>query len=408
MKLKNSDNEKYIKAAIAAFCAIAAGLVLFFLIFRSDSVGKSIDGVIGILKPFLYGAVIAYILTPFCNRIRKGLLKVFGSDRQRLAEGLSIVLAMFLAVLIVSLLLLLVIPQLTDSIEQLSKTLPGKIQTGGKQVDQFVKDHPQLKTLWDQYGVQLQKKLTDWTQNGLPRIASKLIGSAATYLHQTFTLLKNLFLGFLVSIYILISRRRFGAQAKMLLHGLFPNRAARVIEKEIRYADKMFNGFLVGKIIDSAIIGLLCFIGCLVLHLESPALIAVIVGVTNIIPFFGPFIGAIPCALMLVIQNPVHALTFIIFVVLLQQLDGNIIGPRILGDSTGLSSFWVLFSILLFGGLWGVAGMIVGVPLFAVIYDIIRQLVSIGLGKHGRSGLEAAYKEEFHPELKAEEAKQKA
>ncbi|MBR3719643.1 MAG: AI-2E family transporter, partial [Firmicutes bacterium] len=301
MKLKNPDNEKYIKASIAAFCAIAAGLVLFFLLFRSDSVGKSIDGVVGILKPFLYGAVIAYILTPFCHRIRKGLLKVFGSARQRLAEGLSIVLAMLLAVLIVSLLLLLVIPQLTDSIEQLSKTLPGKIQTGGKQIDQFVKNHPQLKALWDQYGVQLQKKLTDWTQNGLPRIASKVIGSAASYLQQTFTLLKNLFLGFLVSIYILISRRRFGAQAKMLLHGLFPNRAARVIEKEIRYADKMFNGFLVGKIIDSAIIGLLCFIGCLVLHLESPALIAVIVGVTNIIPFFGPFIGAIPCALMLVI-----------------------------------------------------------------------------------------------------------
>lgn len=407
MKLKNPENEKYIKASLAGFAAIAAGILLFFAIFRSDALGQGADRIVGILKPFLYGAVFAYILTPLCNKIKGLLRKAFGKKHEKLAGGLSIVLAMLIAVLFVSLLFMLVLPQLVDSIEQLSKTLPGKIQDGGNRVDQFVKEHPQLQDLWKQYGTQLEIKLQDWTQNGLPRLAQKLLGSAAIYVQQTFTALKNIFLGLLVCIYILISRKRFGAQAKMLLHGIFPNRAARVIEKEIRYADKMFNGFLVGKIIDSAIIGVLCFIGCLVLHLESPALIAVIVGVTNIIPFFGPFIGAIPCALMLVIQNPVHALTFVIFVVVLQQLDGNIIGPRILGDSTGLSSFWVLFAILLFGGLWGVAGMIAGVPLFAVIYDIIRQLVSIGLGKHGRSGLEAAYKEEFHPELKAEETEAK-
>ena len=407
MKLKNPKNEKYIKASLAGFAAIAAGILLFFAIFRSDALGQGADRIVGILKPFLYGAVFAYILTPLCNKIKGLLRKAFGKKHEKLAGGLSIVLAMLIAVLLVSLLFMLVLPQLVDSIEQLSKTLPGKIQDGGNRVDQFVKEHPQLQDLWKQYGTQLEIKLQDWTQNGLPRLAQKLLGSAAIYVQQTFTALKNIFLGLLVCIYILISRKRFGAQAKMLLHGIFPNRAARVIEKEIRYADKMFNGFLVGKIIDSAIIGVLCFIGCLVLHLESPALIAVIVGVTNIIPFFGPFIGAIPCALMLVIQNPVHALTFVIFVVVLQQLDGNIIGPRILGDSTGLSSFWVLFAILLFGGLWGVAGMIAGVPLFAVIYDIIRQLVSIGLGKHGRSGLEAAYKEEFHPELKAEETEAK-
>ncbi len=432
MKLKNPDNEKYIKASLAGFAAIAAGLILFFLIFRSEALGRGVDKIAGILKPFFYGAVIAYILTPFCNRIKTGLLKVFGKDREKLAGALSIALAMLLAILIVALLFMLVLPQLVDSIEQLSKTLPGKIQEGGNRIDQFVNDHPQLQDLWKQYGAQWETKLENWTQNGLPKLAQKILGSAATYVQQTFTVLKNVFLGILVSIYILISRRRFGAQAKMLLHGIFPNRAARVIEKEIHYADRMFNGFLVGKIIDSAIIGVLCFIGCLVLHLESPALIAVIVGVTNIIPFFGPFIGAIPCALiavivgvtniipffgpfigaipcalMLVIQNPAHALTFLIFVVLLQQLDGNIIGPRILGDSTGLSSFWVLFAILLFGGLWGVTGMIVGVPLFAVFYDIIRQLVSIGLGRHGRSGLEAAYKEEFHPELKSEKTEAK-
>ena len=400
MKLKNPDNEKYIKASLAGFCAVAAGLILFFFLFRFGSVQGGFGKVMQILKPFVYGAVIAYILTPFCNRF----LRLFGKDfckaHPKLSEALSIVLAVVIACVIIAALFMLVIPQLWDSIEVLAQTLPGKIETAGRKIETLLAEHPQLQEAWDKYGVVLQEKLEKWVNTDMLGFAQKILGNAAIYVQQTAVALKNVVLGVLISIYILISRRRFGAQAKMLLHGIFPNRAARVIEKEVRYADRMFNGFLVGKIIDSAIIGLICFVGCLVLHLESPALIAVIIGVTNIIPFFGPFIGAIPCALMLLIQNPVHALMFVVFVFVLQQLDGNIIGPRILGDSTGLSSFWVLFAILLFGGLWGIAGMIVGVPLFAVIYDIIRQLVSIGLGKHGRSGLEAAYREEFHPEDK--------
>ncbi|MBR5981974.1 MAG: AI-2E family transporter [Firmicutes bacterium] len=400
MKLKNPDNEKYIKASLAGFCAIAAGLVLFFFLYRFSSVQGGFERVVQILKPFVYGAVFAYILAPFCNRYQKGLLKAFGGKHEKLASGLSIVLAVVIALLIIAVLFSLVLPQLLDSIETLSNTMPARIDAAGKKIEALLAAHPELQEAWDKYGVVLQEKLEKWVHTDMLDLAQKILGNAAVYVQHTAVALKNIVLGVLISVYILISRRKFGAQAKMLLHGIFPNRAARVIEKEVHYADRMFNGFLVGKIIDSAIIGVLCFLGCLILHLESPALLAVIIGVTNIIPFFGPFIGAIPCVLMLLIQNPMHALIFAIFVFALQQLDGNIIGPRILGDTTGLSSFWVLFAILLFGGLWGVAGMIVGVPLFAVIYDIIRQLVSIGLGKHGRSGLEAAYREEFHLEDK--------
>ena len=400
MKLKNPDNEKYIKASLAGFCAIAAGLVLFFFLFRFRGVQGGVDRIVQILKPFIYGAVFAYILAPFCNRYQKGLLKAFGGKHEKLASGLSIVLAVVIALLIIAVLFSLVLPQLLDSIETLSNTMPARIDAAGKKIEALLAAHPELQEAWDKYGVVLQEKLEKWVHTDMLDLAQKILGNAAVYVQHTAVAFKNIVLGVLISVYILISRRKFGAQAKMLLHGIFPNRAARIIEKEVHYADRMFNGFLVGKIIDSAIIGVLCFLGCLILHLESPALLAVIIGVTNIIPFFGPFIGAIPCVLMLLIQNPMHALIFAVFVFALQQLDGNIIGPCILGDTTGLSSFWVLFAILLFGGLWGVAGMIVGVPLFAVIYDIIRQLVSIGLGKHGRSGLEAAYREEFHPEDK--------
>ena len=171
---------------------------------------------------------------------------------------------------------------------------------------------------------------------------------------------------------------------------------AKIIEEEIRYTDKMFNGFLVGKIIDSAIIGLLCFAGTSIMGFEAPAFISVIIGITNIIPFFGPFIGAIPCGLLLLLENPMHCLYFIIFIFVLQQLDGNVIGPKILGNTTGVSSFWVLFAILLFGGMWGVVGMVIGVPLFAVIYDIIRKLVYRGLRKHKRESMITDYEEKYH------------
>lgn len=185
-----------------------------------------------------------------------------------------------------------------------------------------------------------------------------------------FNVLKNLFLGVLISVYLLVGRKTFAVQAKLLLCGVFSRRWADMIEEEARYADKMFNGFLMGKLLDSAIIGLICFVATSVMRFESAAFISVVVGVTNIIPFFGPFIGVIPCALLLLLENPLHCLTFLVFVVILQQVDGNLIGPKILGNTTGLSSFWVLFAILLFGGLWGIVGMIIGVPLFAILYDI--------------------------------------
>lgn len=401
MKLKNPDNEKYIKTSLAIFAALAASLALFFVLFRIQGVKDTLGVLHAILMPFIYGAVFAYLLAPLCNFLKEKLLKILGASHEKAAEAFSILLAVVIAGVVIAFLLMLVLPQFVDSIFQLAQTLPGTIMETGTKLSERVANHPQLNALWEQYGTDLQARLENWTKTGLPNLAQRILDSVAKSLQQTFTLLKNLVLGILVSVYMLASRKRFAAQAMLLLNGMFAPHAAQVIEREVRYADRMFNGFLVGKIMDSAIIGIICFAGCWLLHLESPALIAVIIGVTNIIPFFGPFIGAIPCGLMLLIQNPIHCLTFLIFVLVLQQVDGNLIGPHILGDTTGLSSFWVLFSILLFGGLWGFVGMVVAVPLFAVIYDIIRQLVDIGLGRHGRSELRTAYDEAYHPEKNA-------
>ena len=164
---------------------------------------------------------------------------------------------------------------------------------------------------------------------------------------------------------------------------------------EVLYADKMFGGFIYGKIMDSAIIGVLCYIVCAIVKFPSALLVSVIIGVTNVIPFFGPFIGAVPATLLILIQNPIKALWFVLFILILQQIDGNIIGPKILGNSTGLSSFWVLFAILLFGGLWGFVGMIIGVPLFAVIYDVVKKLVIHGLCRNDELEMLGTYHEAF-------------
>ena len=222
-----------------------------------------------------------------------------------------------------------------------------------------------------------------------------IVSGAAVGVLNVVTMAKNLIIGIIVAVYMLASRKRFVQQAKLVLYSIFKPRWAELIKEEVKYADKMFGGFINGKIMDSAIIGVLCYIGCLIFKFPSALLVSVIIGVTNVIPFFGPFIGAVPATLLILIQSHIKALWFVLFVLVLQQLDGNVIGPKILGNTTGLSSFWVLFAILLFGGLWGFVGMIVGVPLFAVIYDIIKKLVFHGLRRNGQLGQVETYHEEF-------------
>ena len=203
----------------------------------------------------------------------------------------------------------------------------------------------------------------------------------------------NFIIGIVISIYVLLGKETFIAQAKKLVYAVFPADRGNVIVATVRKANDIFGGFIIGKILDSVIIGILCFIGLSILQMPYTLLVSVIVGVTNVIPFFGPYIGAIPSAILIMLANPIQGLYFIIFILVLQQVDGNIIGPKILGDSTGLNSFWVVFAILVGGGLFGVAGMIFGVPLFATIYYITRKLTAWVLRKKGLPEETAAYTE---------------
>ena len=399
ISVNDNENKRYVKLGITGAAVLGAGIFCAFLLFKIQDILTGVQTVVNILKPFLYGAVIAYLLTPLCNKLEGRLHKLFAKKSERMKKFLSfaaVIISLLFALALVWMLFMLIIPQVWESIMKIADMLPGKIDDASKWIDNMLRNQPELKMYFDAVWKQVETGMESLMNPDMIQSIPKYLGGIGGQVMSVFSVFKNLFLGFLISAYLLASRKLFAAQAKLILHGIFADKWARIIEEEVRYIDKMFNGFFMGKIIDSAIIGVLCFIVTALLGFDAAAFISVDVGVTNIIPFFGPLIGAIPCALLLLLENPMHCLYFLIFIVILQQLDGNVIGPKILGNATGVSSFWVLFSILLFGGLWGIVGMVIGVPLFAVIYDVIRKLIYRGLKKHAHEKMIAQYQEVYH------------
>ena len=272
-----------------------------------------------------------------------------------------------------------VIPQISDSIVNISILFPKYKENFQEWFNNLTLKYPEVYKYLGNYIKENEAIIDNWTDTTLVPWLTQLASKSSVYLLTIFKALKDFIIGFIVSIYVLSKKELFKGQAKKIVYSLFNVKNGNIIIKNVRMASDKFAGFIIGKIVDSLIIGLLCFVGCQIMRMEYPVLLALIIGVTNIIPFFGPVIGAIPCLFLLLVINPLHALYFLIFVIILQQLDGNFIGPKILGSSTGISSFWVIFAITVFGGFWGVPGMIVGVPLMAVIYTLIQSALEIAL-----------------------------
>lgn len=391
--------KRYLKIGITGAAILASGILCAFVLFKMPVIISILKGITEILKPFLYGVVFAYLLAPLCNKIEEKLFQIFPKAKtkaRRFICFIAIVISLCVAIAVIWLIIMMIIPQVWDSVMKIIQMVPQKLIAVNNWIEHMLENQPELQAYFEEFSSQAESNIDSLLNVDTIQKVQSIINSLSVQLFGVLGVVKNIFLGLLISAYLLGSRKLFGAQAGLILHGVFSDKWAKIIEEEIRYTDKMFNGFLVGKIIDSAIIGLLCFAGTSIMGFEAPAFISVIIGITNIIPFFGPFIGAIPCGLLLLLENPMHCLYFIIFIFVLQQLDGNVIGPKILGNTTGVSSFWVLFAILLFGGMWGVVGMVIGVPLFAVIYDIIRKLVYRGLRKHKRESMITDYEEKYH------------
>ena len=295
-------------------------------------------------------------------------------------------------------LIIMIAPQLYRSILSLWNSLPDKVNQFTQWATATFGEDEALLQYFDTSYNAIYAEMSDWIKNTLVPGVSSIVSGVGSSVIKIMTFLYNLLIGLIVAVYLLASRKKFARQGVLIIRSVFSHNWADRILEEIAFIDRMFGGFIDGKILDSAIIGVLCYIGCLVFRFPNPLLISAIVGITNIIPFFGPFIGAIPSAFLILIESPIKAVWFGLFVLALQQLDGNVIGPKILGDRTGLSSFWVLFAIVLCSGLWGVAGMVIAVPLFAVVYDTIKRLVRRGLMKKEQVEIWEQYKADYPDE----------
>ena len=394
---KKPHIKPYLYGMLAGFGAISLSILFFFLIYRFQGFGDAISKLTGILMPFIYGAVIAYLLKPVCNCVENFLRRLLPEKMGTAANMLAVAISLLFGILVVYALIMMIVPQLITSVTTLYYTARNNLNdfVDWASHQEIIASNQKLLDFIETSYDNLQDMLDNIVRTKLVPSMQSLLSGAALGVMSFVTFLKNIVIGVIVSVYLLASRKKFGQQCKMILYSLIKPRWADTILEEILYADKMFGGFINGKILDSAIIGVLCYIACLIFKFPSALLVSVIIGVTNVIPFFGPFIGAIPATLLILIQNPIKALWFVLFVLVLQQVDGNIIGPKILGNTTGLSSFWVLFAILLFGGLWGFVGMIIGVPLFAVIYDVLKKFVFHGLRRNEEMELVTTYHDNF-------------
>ena len=387
--MKFRIEKKYIYWGFTAFLVVAASICFYYLLFRGANISSGFHAFVKVTMPILDGFLLSYLLTPVLNAVERKLItplwrkcrfKENGKNRKKI-RGISILITVIIVITALYLFLATVIPQIVRSIQSIIFQFPIYVNNLTNWITRLLADNPDIEqavmNLLDKYSGELNTYLN---QSLLPQM-NELIKNVSLSFLGFLMRLWNLIIGFIISIYILGSKEMFAGQAKKIAYALFETKTANVVISDVRFTHKTFSGFMVGKIIDSIIIGFICFAGTSIIGTPYSVLVSVIVGITNVIPFFGPYLGAIPSALLILMVDPVQCLYFIIFILFLQQFDGNILGPKILGDSTGLSGFWVIFAITLFGGLFGILGMIAGVPVFAVIYAGIRALINQMLAK---------------------------
>ena len=316
---KKPHIKPYLYGMLAGFGAIALSIIFFFLIYRFDGFGSAISTLTGILMPFIYGAVIAYLLKPVCNSIEGFLRRFIPEKMNGLINALSVALTILFGLLLVYALVMMIVPQLITSVTTLYYTAQANITKFINWANhlEFIEKNEQITELLNSAYAALNTNLDTWNtwlKNTLLPSMQNIVSGAAIGVLNVVTVAKNLIIGIIVAVYMLASRKRFVQQGKLVLHSIVRPRWAQLITEEVKYADKMFGGFINGKIMDSAIIGVLCYIGCLIFKFPSALLVSVIIGVTNVIPFFGPFIGAIPATLLILIQSPIKAIWFVLFV----------------------------------------------------------------------------------------------
>lgn len=392
----NQKLRQYLSIAAIVLGVVLLSITFFFFLYRNQSINDTISLIFDILNPLILGAIFAYIMKSTCNFYERLFLKGISKSKKLspkkiagISNGLSIALTYITWFAIISLLLWIAVPQIIQSVTKFVNdmivNIPEYITTLVEWEQRFLQDHEMLRPYFDK----IVDGLIEWSNSDLiPQLQTFLSTALLPMVLNFVGSIADIIIGLVISVFLLIGRKTLAKKSVLLLHCIFKKeKSVNVVVDEFKYADKMFSGFLEGKIIDSAIIGFIYFIVLEILDVPYAPLVAVICGVTNIIPIFGPFIGAIPSGLIILTADPIKVIPFVIFVFVIQFLDGYIIDPHIVGGNIKISSFCVIFAVLLFGGLWGFVGLLVGVPTFAVIYDIFRKLSAYILKKRGKQDL---------------------
>lgn len=388
--MKFGIDKKTIGIGIVALLVIILGTSFIYLLFNGSLFFRIFRKILDVIKPIIYGFIIAYLLSSIVNFIEEKcflpLLKkcniTITNKRMSYMRLISIIITLIITFLCIYAFLLIVIPEIYKSLQSIATSFPTYINNLVHFTEKMLARYPEIEHYFIAAMNQYSSDIYEWVSGILPTMNAFIKGLSQGVISFVLTLW-DLILGLIVAIYMLASKERFIGQSKKILFSIFKTERANAFLTDIRFIDRTFGGFISGKLLDSLIIGILCFICLQFIGTPYSLLISFIVGITNIIPFFGPYLGAIPSALLVLMVDPLQCLYFLIFILILQQFDGNYLGPKILGDSTGLSSFWVLFSITIFGGLFGVIGMIIGVPAFAVIYALIKRYTNRRLTKKG-------------------------
>lgn len=352
--------------------------------------------------PVFFGLILAYLLNPILKRFESRLekVKLYSKLSPKRKRMVSLVATYIFTMALVAVFLWIVLPRVIDSATQLAMQMGTYANAAEHLVTVFIEEAPA-----GMITPELAEQLEDFVGNFVARTISLLGGSLPAVFNSLVWIgnaFIDLFVAVTVSVYVLFEKESFGARSKKIAYALLPRTGAENLLEVVRTADNITGGFIIGKIIDSTIIGILCYIGTMVLQMPNALLVSFIVGVTNVIPYFGPFIGAIPSFFLIAIVSLEKGIVFAVFILILQQLDGNVIGPKILGDSIGLSSFWIVFSVLFFGGTLGIKGMIIGVPLFALIYWWSKIMVANRLASKGLPTETSAYKKDGSPSFDEE------
>lgn len=417
-------DRKYLYWGVTALAVICASMLFYFGIFHMDVLIRGFRILSNVMMPVIFGVVIAYLLTPVVNFLEKKfffpLMKRKKIDinkkKKKAVRYISVFFALMFALLIIYSLMAMIVPSIVESIISIINDMPRYVQNVGHWLNSILKNNPELRSTAIDFFNSYSSKVETWMNVQLLPQLKEVLQQFTTGVFGALVFIKNFLIGAIISVYLMADKEGFLTQGKMFIYAVFDAERANDIIRGCRFVNKTFGGFVNGKIVDSAIIGVLCYILTSIIGTPYAILVSVIVGVTNVIPFFGPYLGAIPSAFIILLVNPMQCLYFLITILLLQQFDGNILGPKILGGSTGLSSFMVIVAILLFGGLFGIPGMIIGVPVWAVIVAGLKYLRNSWLKKKELPTDDKLYQEIdfFNPDtlepvkMKSEEEKEES